>query len=96
MRHIADRSPYALDHAIAYWQLQGYQIAYHDDYLAQLVRREMPDTILAVTALAALITLGAIIVVRLKKRPWHIVLLTTSSDDRVIAHHQRSRRAPPQ
>ena len=96
MQQIADTSPHTLDQAVAYWQQQRYQVAYHDDYLAQLVRREMPEKILAVTALAALITLGAIIVVRLKKRPWHIVLLTSTSDDRVVAHHQRSRRAPAQ
>jgi hypothetical protein len=96
MQQAGDTPPRALDQAIASWQQRGYRVAYHDDYLVQLFRREMPDGVLAVTALAALVALGVIIVFRLKKRPWHIVLLTTTGDDRVIPHHQRSWRLPPQ
>lgn len=85
-----------LEQAMARWQRQGYQVAYHDDYLVQLYRRELPDKLLATTALAAFIALGMVLVVRLGMQPWHIILLATTNDDRVITHHQRSRGLPPQ
>lgn len=96
MHQTVDAPSKALGHAMANWQQQGYQVAYHDDYLVQLYRREMPATVLAITTLAALVALGVILVVRLTKRPWHIILLTTTDDDRVITHHQQSWRLPPQ
>ena len=96
MQQAADTPSLALDQAMTRWQRQGYHVAYQDEYLVQLFRREMPDTLLAVTALVALIALAATIVVWLKKQPWHIVLLTTTDDGRVITHYQWSRRLPPQ
>ncbi len=39
--------PEALDKAITYCQLQGFHVMYHDDYLAQLIRLEMPDRVFA-------------------------------------------------
>ncbi|MGZ6390361.1 MAG: hypothetical protein ACXWQZ_14015 [Ktedonobacterales bacterium] len=96
MQQAIDIPSLALDQATTHWQQQGYGVAYQDEYLVQLFRREVPDTLLAVTALAALVALAAAIVVRLRKQPWHVVLLTLADDGRVITHHQWSRRLPPQ
>lgn len=96
MQQAIDTPSLALDQATTHWQQQGYDIAYQDEYLVQLFRREVPDTLLAVTALAAFVVLAATIAAWLKKPPWHIVLLSITDDGCVITHHQRSRRLPPQ
>jgi hypothetical protein len=96
MQEATDTPSLALDQAMTHWQQQGYHVAYRDAYLVQLFRRKMPNLLLAVIALIALVTLAGSSVLWRKKQCWHIVLLTTTDDGRVITHHQRSRRLPPQ
>lgn len=65
----------------------------------QPLRREVPNGVVTGAALAVLLgllALGDLIVVRIRKRLWHVVLLTLTDDNRVLVHHQHSQRPPPE
>lgn len=96
MRHAADTVQKALDQAIAPWQRRRYRITYRDAHLVQLLKRDAPDEVLTVGTLAALCAIAVLILVRHARRRWHIVSLTATVDARVITHHQRAKRPPPQ
>ena len=81
----------ALARASAEWQRRGYRLRYRDPYLAQLIRRGLPDPLSLALGVAALAAVG---VFWLLRRRWVVVTLTAAPDGQVIAHRQRSAHPP--
>lgn len=90
-----DTGQRALEQAVAHWQRRGYRVTYRDANLVQLLRRDVPDGVLAGVALAAIGAIAVLVLVRLARRQWHIVSLTATMDGRLIVHRQRASHPPP-
>lgn len=85
----------ALDRAAAAWQRRGYEVWYRDEYLAQLVRRGLPEGPFVLLLIVCFLAFVAAILAALRRRSWNVISLSVSPEGRVVVHRQRARRPPP-
>ena len=92
-----DSAANSLDHAAHWWARRGYTVRYRDAHLVQLIRRGRPGSASAGWLLSALCIAGlavVLLVLGLRRRPFHVVSLTITPDKRVITHRIWAQRPP--
>lgn len=66
------------------WLRRGYHVRYRDESLVEVVRQGPPNpALLALAALGVGLAVGALIAA-LRRRRWHLVLLTATPEGRII------------
>jgi hypothetical protein len=84
----------ALDAAASGWLRRGYRVRYRDASLVEVIRQGPPNpTLLALAAVGVGLTLAAL-VAALRRRRWHLVLLTATPEGRILMRAWWTSRLP--
>lgn len=83
-----------LDAAASAWVRRGYRVRYRDASLVEVIRQGPPSpALIALSALGMGLALAAL-VAALRRRRWHLVLLTANPEGRILMRGWWSARLP--